>query len=159
METKYHIDVTEEEDNLFKDLCTQDTASQTKQNNKLTFTVIAIAHLAIVAVIGSSTLWANPSTSLNAEDKQLIETSEPKVTPIQAPIAAPIVETTPTPASQPNSTLNKQTKTLTSQYVVKKGDTIYSIAKKYKLNLEQLIQINQIKDPNKITVGQNLKFL
>jgi len=47
----------------------------------------------------------------------------------------------------------------TEKYVVKQGDTFDKILKKYKLNSEKLKKINNIKDPNKIVVGQTLRFL
>ncbi len=41
-------------------------------------------------------------------------------------------------------------------YTVKKGDSLYSIAKKYNMSVAKLIEINNLKD-NIITVGQALK--
>ena len=43
-------------------------------------------------------------------------------------------------------------------YVVKKGDTLTAIAKKYKTTVAKLKKINNIKDANKIYVGQKLKI-
>lgn len=45
-----------------------------------------------------------------------------------------------------------------STYTVKNGDTLSSIAKKLKTTTKQLQAKNNIKDPNKIKVGQKLKF-
>lgn len=42
-------------------------------------------------------------------------------------------------------------------YVVKKGDTLTKIAKKYKTTVEQLVKWNKIKNPNVIKVGQKLR--
>ena len=42
-------------------------------------------------------------------------------------------------------------------YVVKKGDTLTSIAKKYKTTVKQLVKWNNIKNPNVIKVGQKLR--
>ncbi len=47
-------------------------------------------------------------------------------------------------------------KNVYKEYVVKKGDTIYSIAKKYHLNVAELLKINQL-DSNEISIGQVLK--
>lgn len=49
---------------------------------------------------------------------------------------------------------NKETK---KYYVVKKGDTLTSIAKKYKTTVNQLVKWNNIKNPNIIEVGQKLR--
>ena len=42
-------------------------------------------------------------------------------------------------------------------YTVKKGDTLSGIAKKYKTTVKQLAEWNNIKDVNKISVGQKLR--
>ncbi|CAI6266680.1 peptidoglycan-binding protein [Bacillus subtilis] len=43
-------------------------------------------------------------------------------------------------------------------YTVKKGDTLSAIAKEYGVSVANLQSWNNIKDPNKITVGQKLKL-
>jgi LysM repeat protein len=48
--------------------------------------------------------------------------------------------------------------TNTTTYTVKQGDTITKIVKKYKLSTKSLLELNHIKDPNSIKVGQVLKF-
>lgn len=47
-------------------------------------------------------------------------------------------------------------KTAVVKYTVKKGDTLSSIAKKYKTTVAKLAKANGIKEPNKIYVGQVL---
>ena len=42
-------------------------------------------------------------------------------------------------------------------YIVKKGDTLTKIAKKYKTSVAQLVKWNNIKNPNLIKVGQKLR--
>ncbi|MEC0539052.1 LysM peptidoglycan-binding domain-containing protein, partial [Bacillus glycinifermentans] len=43
-------------------------------------------------------------------------------------------------------------------YTVKKGDALSVIAKKYNTTVKALQSLNNIKDPNKIYVGQKLKI-
>ena len=43
-------------------------------------------------------------------------------------------------------------------YVVKKGDTLSAIAKKYKTTVAKLVKDNNIKDKNKIYVGDKIKI-
>ena len=43
-------------------------------------------------------------------------------------------------------------------YIVKKGDTLSKIAKKFNTSISKLAQLNNISDPNKIYVGQKIKF-
>jgi len=42
-------------------------------------------------------------------------------------------------------------------YTVAKGDNVWSIAKKLKVDREELLKINGIKDPRKLQIGQQLK--
>lgn len=49
-------------------------------------------------------------------------------------------------------------KTEVKNYIVKKGDTLSSIAKRYGKTVAYLQYINSIKDPNKIYVGQEIKL-
>ena len=42
-------------------------------------------------------------------------------------------------------------------YVVKKGDTLYSISKRYKTTVKKLQQLNKISDPSTLFVGQELR--
>ena len=44
----------------------------------------------------------------------------------------------------------------TNTYIVKKGDTLYSIAERYGTSIEILCQLNGIENPNLIYVGQTL---
>lgn len=41
---------------------------------------------------------------------------------------------------------------------VRKGDTLYALAKKYGYEVEELASINQIEDPSKIQIGQQLQL-
>ncbi|WP_139264011.1 LysM peptidoglycan-binding domain-containing protein, partial [Bacillus licheniformis] len=59
------------------------------------------------------------------------------------------VETNPKPSKKPG----KRT-----TYTVKKGDTLSEIAQKYNTTVKALQSLNNIKDPNKIYVGQKLKI-
>ena len=45
-----------------------------------------------------------------------------------------------------------------SLYVVKKGDTLYSISKKLDISVSELIKLNKIKN-NNLSVGQSLKII
>jgi len=49
-------------------------------------------------------------------------------------------------------------KTTVSTYTVKKGDTLSHIAKRYGTTVNQLVSLNNIKNPNFIRVGQKLKL-
>lgn len=57
-----------------------------------------------------------------------------------------------TPASRPTVVTTPYT-----IYVVKKGDTLYRIAKRYNTTVPALQRINGISDPSKLAIGQELK--
>ncbi|MFS3933966.1 N-acetylmuramoyl-L-alanine amidase [Bacillus subtilis] len=57
--------------------------------------------------------------------------------------------------SSPTKTVKK---TAGDTYTVKKGDTLSEIAKEHGVSVANLQSWNNIKDPNKITVGQKLKL-
>ncbi|WP_162985944.1 LysM domain-containing protein [Virgibacillus sp. Bac330] len=56
----------------------------------------------------------------------------------------------------PKKSSNKKEST-SKVYVVKSGDTLSGIAKRYGTTVAKLTQINGIKNPNKIYVGQKIK--
>ncbi|KYC72960.1 hypothetical protein B4092_4997 [Bacillus licheniformis] len=60
------------------------------------------------------------------------------------------------PAAKPVS--NKKPVKTETVYTVKKGDTLSEIAQKYSTTVKALQSLNNIKDPNKIYVGQKLKI-
>ncbi len=67
-----------------------------------------------------------------------------------APVAQgrpPAMQATPVPGSPPRA----------GTYVVKRGDTLYSIALEHGADYRELAQWNRIDDPSKIRVGQELR--
>ena len=109
-----------------------------------------------IAVIGGLMSLSSIQKSHAKEDKTFIATPEAKYTGIE-PTPTPTPEPIPIPAPEPIPNKNKGKYTQT--YTIKKGDTINSISKKFHLNTKRLIELNNIKDPNKISVGQVLKFI
>ncbi len=45
-----------------------------------------------------------------------------------------------------------------STYVVQEGDTLYSIAKRFQLDLAAIVALNGLSDPNDISVGRELQL-
>lgn len=92
--------------------------------------------------------------------------SEPTATPTAVPTPTPLPQLpviTPTPAPP---SLNRAVPTLTPApvnagatgrtYVVQPGDTLYSIAVRFGVPLQTLIDANGIEDPNHLQAGQVL---
>jgi LysM repeat protein len=175
-QTQYHIDVTPEEDNLFREHTDQPnkikTALSKLMQPKLNTALIVVAglHVAVVLAIFGFTNSSNASEhqisqkdgnktetipeALKKNDEEFL-TKEVAATP--QPTPPPVEQQHNPPPTQPMKA--KPAKQYTAKYVVKTGDTVYSISRKYKLNVDRLIKINDIKDPNKIVIGQTLKFM
>ncbi|MHB1090834.1 MAG: LysM peptidoglycan-binding domain-containing protein [Ilumatobacteraceae bacterium] len=65
------------------------------------------------------------------------------------------VETTTTSTTPPETTT---TYVEPVYYMVKSGDTLFNISKRFNLDMLQLMQLNGISNPNHVEVGQNLKL-
>lgn len=149
--TNYHIDVTPEEDSLYKDLLQTKTKALIPKSLKV-FLVVTGFHLLLVGgilIISTFSAQAVENHKIQ-EDQNFISSNATEVIKEQNSLNA---------TSTFNATI-QQTKEqkFTKNYTIKQGDTIYSIARKYKLNVNRLIKINNIKDPNKIEIGQTLLF-
>lgn len=42
------------------------------------------------------------------------------------------------------------------KYIVQEGDTLFDIALRYDVGVDELVRINKMKDPNSLSVGQEL---
>src|SRR5690606_5682519 len=65
-------------------------------------------------------------------------------------------KTTTKTTTSPKASSSKTT-AKTTTYTVKKGDTLWEIAQKYKTTVNELVRLNKIKNPNLIHPGQKLK--
>jgi LysM repeat protein len=73
----------------------------------------------------------------------------------------PVAVTTPKPANAQPSPKKAETPSPTTDsdvYVVAKGDNPYNIAKKLHVSYNELLAINEIKDPTRVQIGQKLKI-
>lgn len=97
--------------------------------------------------------WSNPMYHTSTRKSKItpISTLEPAVVEkkaVQKPITAPNLQK---PVAQKINSSN-------TVHVVVKGDTLYSLARRYKSTVNQLCAINRIPDPTKLKIGQNLKL-
>jgi LysM repeat protein len=84
------------------------------------------------------------------ESNKLTQYDEFTVKPDETKVSAEVV----TKPSKPSTS----TKTVTKTYKVKSGDTLSVLATKWGTNVKRLQELNNIKDANKIYVGQTLKY-
>lgn len=161
-EQTYHIDVTEEEALLFTDLPKPDTKAKNIKPRAVSFSkvfglVLGIHVAAAAALFGVSLKPLKTDDKPAEKPKESVYTTEQQSAALQSKNTKLTPAPTPTPAKVPKPAV--KTNDFTKEYVVKQGDTIFSIANKYKLNVDRLIKINDIKDVNKIQIGQTLKFM
>ena len=136
--------------------------------------VVAGLHVAVIVgiMLFSS---ASKARATAAEDKKFLETAPmvgvdepkvevpPKIEP--KPVAVVIAKPTPVPRSMLQTKIvdkkdqNPSYPQYKREYVVQQGDSFYKIVKKYRVSAKKLQVLNNIKDPNKIAVGQKLKLM
>jgi LysM repeat protein len=85
---------------------------------------------------------------------------EPPPTPATetAPQAEPSPAVPPQASAEPATPSAEKAKPTEGKYIVARGDTLYSIAKKNGLNDRDLAKWNKIKDPRRLRVGQELRL-
>lgn len=96
-----------------------------------------------------------PTTSPSPEESP--EATLPLDTPVPAEITPePVDEVTPSPEE---TTAGGDEEPAFTSYTVKKGDTLYQIAKDNGITLKALLEANpEVTDPKKLRVGQKLKI-
>jgi LysM repeat protein len=152
----------------------EDTSEKTNSlSMKGAVAVVAGLHIAVVVgIIMMSS--ASKARAVAVEDKKFLENA-PVVgvseTKPAEPTPTPTPEPTPTPKPKPTPFPKEMIKTkvptnsnpdfpqYTKEYVVKKGDTFDKIVARYKVNGKKLQLLNNIKDKNKLSIGQKLKLM
>jgi LysM repeat protein len=63
----------------------------------------------------------------------------------------------PTPGTPPAPPIRSPTPEMIS-YIVREGDTLYEISLRYDVDMDTLIELNDLSDPNALSVGQEIKI-
>lgn len=95
--------------------------------------VLSLMSGCVIVIAGCATT-TNPNAGVILEDRT-------------SPPASAKVSTPPQPVSSQNKS---------SDYVVARGDTLYSISRKFNVNWRDIQSANGLTDPNQISVGQRL---
>ncbi len=161
---QYHIDVTPEEGMLFRDAIeTEAPVARHKMFNLPIVTGIVLVHFAGAAALFGTSLKKDTESipSATPTPATVAATPTPAPTPVEkvSPSASPQITQSPPQTSPPKGGEVPHPSSKTTSYTVKQGDTFYSIVKRYKLSAKALTELNDIKDPSKIRVGQVLKFV
>lgn len=148
-----------------------------------TYTVVAGDTLTSIAAKHKTTIEALEKANGLASDSTLhvgqvlnlpsisggktVAASAPKpaasVAPPNAPVSTKASQVKASSGDSPKATTStvskedaKKSTSSSKVYVVVKGDNPYSIAKKLKVNYNELIKVNKIEDPTKLQIGQKL---
>lgn len=99
------------------------------------------------------------STPLDSDDAGQVEEAATASPTIDMPVLK-IVTPTPVDPSQipPDATATPEFLEVPDTYVVQEGDSIYTIAARYRLEIAAIVELNQLSDPNDIQVGQELQL-
>ncbi len=117
--------------------------------------------LVSIAMFGSLIFLIAACNPMSDDD---VTSAEPTPSQTLAPEATlpPMRIVTPTPIDprQIPATASPPTEDVTvpATYVVQEGDSLYSIAIKFQLNLADIVGLNGLSDPNDIEVGQELQL-
>jgi len=151
-----------------------DYEEMSEPNMKLSRALLIVLVLHVVAVAGIIAFNAiksrqgvmppvtsaktSPQTSSPKPAAQTVAASEPVAKPRDETATKPVVheerKAIPVKAIPENSPKSDSKKT----YVVAKGDTPTSIAKKFKITSSQLLAVNDIEDAHKLKIGQKLNI-
>lgn len=102
----------------------------------------------------------SPTATPTAPPTSASPTPTPSPTPtttIPEPVATPAPPTTPAPDPVP-APIDPGPATPTHEYVVRSGDTLSAIARRFDTTVARLVEVNAIADPNDIRVGQVLRI-
>jgi LasA protease len=111
-----------------------------------TLAIVAMLLLLLAACAREQERTAIPGPTGDARPETRTSTTERSSTPVPNTTGLPNVGALPEPTPPPQV------------YIVQSGDTLSSIAVRFGCNLDELIQVNQIANPNALQVGQRLQI-
>lgn len=110
---------------------------------------LVLSLVVLMTAFGCSSPLSNDDASPTPGHTPTVETQPTMRIVTPTPYTPPAVATG-TGVSQPEQ--NPET------YVVVEGDSLYSIALRFGVDLNALIELNSLTDPNDITIGQELRI-
>lgn len=114
-------------------------------------------HAILITVIAVMAI-ASCSTPLDDDaDSSTPSTSDESAAPL--PTMSIVTPTPVDPAElQPTEEQIEEPGEVPEFYVVQEGDSLYSIAARFDVEIAALVEINELSDPNDILVGQELQI-
>jgi peptidoglycan endopeptidase LytE len=95
----------------------------------------------------------SPATSATSEELVMPPASPQAVVDMPVQPAVPASVMAPAPVNEPPA---KSWPVDTTTYVVRNGDSVSKIASHYRLSAAEIVALNNLKDPNRVRVGQKL---
>jgi len=121
--------------------------------------VAAFAAVAVARLSGSggplgvgASETSTPTASPVATAPAASPTLEPTLTPTEAPTEAPSIAPTEAPAVAPTAAPTAAHET----YIVKSGDTLERIARRFGTTVDAIMELNGLTDRNRLSIGQRL---
>lgn len=114
-----------------------------KTNKSIIISVVVALHVLLVIcfiIQGCGTLSPMKRSESPARKPEVGKVPMPEPEPVEEikiPTTPPVIEKEALPV-------------ITTKYVVRRGDTLAKIAKRYNLKIAEIVALNKIKDPNKI---------
>jgi len=113
----------------------------------------AVEPAAAPAASPAAPVVAQPAATPEAAvTNDLRQPDAPVVRPTATPIPAPVVKPSATPAPVASGVKDSG-----KVHTVMKGETLTSIARKFKVDQGDLAKLNNVSDPRKLRIGQKLK--
>jgi LysM repeat protein len=162
----------------------KENAEEKINSLSLKSTIFVVAGLHVAAIFGLMFFSsASKAKAIAIEDKRFLENApmvgvedvkakpSPTATPkpkVATPTPTPKVAAKPTPTPVPKELLQTKVQDpkehnpeypVAKEHVVKQGETLYKIAHIHKMKVDKLQEINGIKDPTKLSIGQKLKLM
>jgi len=118
---------------------------------KLAFAVVLTIHLIIILTVMGG------STKARADDVKFLKSKEAVYVGVEpTPSPTPkLVDTNKIKQLDPDK-INKNYPSKPTYVVVQKRDTLTKISKKYSVSIDNILKLNNLKDINKIILGQKL---
>ncbi len=108
----------------------------------------------VLAPVDNTTIDSDDESAEQKEDKEIILQPEPEQDYLIVPTYGGFFEEAPDKIELEKT---DDKKIDADEIVIVKGDTLYSIAKKYYTSVEELAKINSLKSPYTLSIGQKLR--
>jgi LysM repeat protein len=131
-------------------------------NKIFIFTLVIAFHMVILGIVYVSTRDGDPDYD-STKNESVVDTSNKEVgvgTKENIVIEEPIKHQNPTPPvnKTPPTNNTNATSSKVLVHIVAKGDFLGKIAEKYSVSSKEILDLNNITDPDKILLGQKLKI-